>query len=175
MKQCKSRVGHSSGSPPLWNHLNTGQSTHPIQTLGDTASSPSMLGAGRNHRTWNLFLWFPSNVFLVYYTHIIFSSDETKYIIFLHNSLNKGFIHHIYLIPWTFRLEQRGHQHFILLWPERNYRSDLYILLITLPSRAAKLTDNKGVKQPNKWILITSSIKDLKGPSVFYGTYHWLK
>ena len=103
---------HCSGPPPLWNYLcwytTLVTQTHPLQTPRDTVSCQSGPGAGKEAETvaaWNLWLLFPLNMFLIYYTYIIISSDETKYITYLHNRWSKGFIHYIYLIPWIFRLE----------------------------------------------------------------------
>lgn len=63
------------------------------------------------------------------------------------NWWSQGSTHFTHWIPWTFRLEQGGHQYFILCWPERNYSSDLYILLTIPLSRATKLANSKVVKK----------------------------
>lgn len=130
---------HCSGPPPLWNYLcwytTLVTQTHPLQTPCDTVSCQSGPGAGKEAETvaaWNLLLLFPLNMFLIYYTHIIISSDETKYITYLHNRWSKGFVHSLHIFN-------------SLNFPTRIGRSPIFYLVLTwekLQLRSVYITDH---------------------------------
>ena len=73
--------------------------------------------------TWSLLLWFPSDVFSIYFTHIIFSSDETKYNRYLQTWWSKVFTHYVYLIPWTFKIGRSPMFYLVWTWEILQLRS----------------------------------------------------